>query len=112
MHFRYVRFTLTLIRYNSTEFCRERAVTVPRFAVGKSKFMFGESIQQKINHTACDSEERSQPVPYMRFSNLTDIKYNGMKFYQIGVYITYRMSIITILKEVILYGRKPSTLER
>jgi hypothetical protein len=25
--------------------CRERAVTVPKFAEGKSKFMFGESIQ-------------------------------------------------------------------
>jgi hypothetical protein len=37
-------------------------VTVPKFAEGKS-FMFCV----KINHTACDSKERSQPVPYTGF---------------------------------------------
>jgi hypothetical protein len=44
--------------------CRERAVTVPKFAEGKSKFVFGESIQYRINQAPLDSKERSKPVPY------------------------------------------------
>jgi hypothetical protein len=48
--------------------CRERAVTVPKFAEGKSKFVFGESYSIKINQAPLDSKERSKPVPYMGFS--------------------------------------------
>jgi hypothetical protein len=41
-------------------------VTVPKFAEGKSMFVFFKSI--KINQAPLDSEERSQPVPYKGFS--------------------------------------------
>jgi hypothetical protein len=44
-------------------------VTVPKFAEGKSIFMFGEFNKNQFNHTACDSKERSQPVPYTGFLN-------------------------------------------
>jgi hypothetical protein len=37
-----VFFEIFLIFFN---FCRERAVTVPKFAEGKSMFVFGEFIQ-------------------------------------------------------------------
>jgi hypothetical protein len=66
--------------------CRERAVTVPKFAEGKSKFVFGESYSIKINQAPLDSKERSKPVPYKIPSC------NHMELYKICVknhYITF-----------------------
>jgi hypothetical protein len=54
--------------------CTERPPTAFRkFAEGKSCWYVCVFLNQKIiNHTTCDSEERSQPVPYKRF--FTSIK--------------------------------------
>jgi hypothetical protein len=55
-------------------------VSVPKFAEGKSMFVFGEINKNQFNHTACDSKERSQPVPYMGFSKLKKIQEHRTAF--------------------------------